>query len=264
MENEWEMLLWSWNVIPLSPDKNQVLVAGCCIKHLGYLLAISSLEWNLPSTLMTMSMPNMWNCMAGSVIFAVWRPRTKWGLKCSILVMALCIQMELMLPSGYAAKNVRKPITWNVLLKKKKEKSSSPFFALLMNVGGRCQVKRVVKWVTILTLFSVGPKQKTTAKNIRWGKDGRRIAPRKDASAGRNTKEQKWKTEDMDLVFDLLERNKTLPPEQRLSKNQIYKQTRVPYTTVCEHLSGRRGGGKCGKITGGKRMPKVLEKGTSR
>ena len=75
--------------------------------------------------------------------------------------------MELMVPSGYAAKNARKPITWNVLLKKKKEKSSSPFFALLMNVRGRCQVKQVVKWVTILTLFSMGPKQKTTVKKIR-------------------------------------------------------------------------------------------------
>ena len=67
----------------------------------------------------------------------------------------------------------------------------------------------------------------------------------------------------MDLVFDLWERNKTLPPEQRLSKNQIHKQTGVPYTTVCECLSGRRGGGKCGKIAGGKRMPKILDKGTS-
>ena len=108
--------------------------------------------------------------MAGSVIYAVLRPRTKWGLKCSILVMALCIRMELMVASGYAAKNARKPITWNVSLKIKKEKSSPPFFALLMNVeelGGRGLVKRVVKRVTIPTLFSVGPRQKTTAKKIR-------------------------------------------------------------------------------------------------
>ena len=47
--------------------------------------------------------------------------------------------------------------------------------------------------------------------------------------------------QDMDLVFDLWEKNKTLPPEQRLSKNQIHKKTGIPYTTVCEHLSGRRG-----------------------
>ena len=105
--------------------------------------------------------------MVGSVIYAVLRSRTKWGLKCSILVMALCIQMELMIPSGYAAKNPRKPITWNVSLKIKKEKSSPPFFTLLMNEGGRDLVKRIVKWVTIPTLFSVGPRQKTTAKKIR-------------------------------------------------------------------------------------------------
>ena len=155
MENEWEIFLWSWKVIPLNPDKNQVLVAKMLHKiwithlvpspwvDLGYPLTISSLEWNLDlhSILMTMSMPNVWNCIVGSVIYAVWRPRTKWGLKCSILVMALYMQMELMVPSGYAAKNARKPITWNVLLKKKKKKLSSPFFALLMNVGGRDLVK---------------------------------------------------------------------------------------------------------------------------
>ena len=107
-----------------------------------------------------------------------------------------------------------------------------------MNVGGRDPVKRVVKQLTIPTLFSVvGPRQKTTAKKIRQGKDGRRIAPRKDASAGRDTKEQKWKTEDMDLVFDLWERNKTLPPEQRLSKNQIHKQTGVPYIYLDQFIS---------------------------
>ena len=72
-----------------------------------------------------------------------------------------------MVPSGYAAKNARKPITWNVLLKIRKEKSSFPFFALLMNVGGRGQVKWVVKLIAILTLFSVGLRQKTTAKKIR-------------------------------------------------------------------------------------------------
>ena len=173
--------------------------------------------------------------------------------------------MELTVPSGYAAKNARKPITYNVSLKIKKEKSSPPFFALLMNVedlGGRGPVKRVSKRVTILTLFSVGPKQKTTAKKIRQGKDGRRIAPRKEALAGRNMKEQKWKTEDINLVFELWEKNKTLPQEKGLFKNQIHKKTGVPYTTVCERLSGRTGGGKCGKIAGGNRTPKILDKGT--
>ena len=67
----------------------------------------------------------------------------------------------------------------------------------------------------------------------------------------------------MDLVFDLWERNKTLPPEQRLSRIQIHKRTGIHYTTVCECLSGRRGGGKHGKIAGEKRTPKILDKGTS-
>ena len=58
-------------------------------------------------------------------------------------------------------------------------------------------------------------------------------------------------------------RTKHSPHEQRLSKNQIHKKTGIPYTTVCECLSGRRGGGKHGKIAGGKRMPKILNKGTS-
>ena len=165
-----------------------------------------------------------------------------------------------MVPSGYAAKNARKPITWSVLLKIKKKKSSFPFFALLMNVGGRGPVKQLVKWVTIPTLFSVGPRQKTTAKKIRQGKDGRRIAPRKDASAGRDNKEQKWKVEDLDLVFDLWERNKTLPLEQRLSKNQIHKQTGVPYTTVCECLSGRRGEENMGRLLEARGHQKSLKK----
>ena len=204
---------------------------------------------------MTMSMPNVWNCMAGSVIYAVLRPRTKWGLKCSILVLALCIQMELMVPSGYAAKNARKPITWNVSLKIKKEKSSPPFFALLMNVGGRGPVKWVVKRVTIPTLFSVGPRQKTTTKKIPLqGKMLQLVGtPR-----SRSGKQRTWT-----WCLTFWKGTKHSPPEQRLSKNQIHKQTGVPYTTVCEHLSGRRGGGKCGKIAGGKRTPKILNKGTS-
>ena len=166
MENEWKMLLWLWNIIPLSPDNNPVLIAR--------------------------------------MLHKTWITR---------LVLGQWVDLNYPLD--------------------------------------------------ISSLFSVGPKQKTTAKKIRRGKDGRVIAPRKAASAGRNIKEQKWKAEDMDLVFDLWERNKTLPPEKRLSKNQIHKQTGVPYTTVCERLSGRRGGGKRGKIAGGKRTPKVLEQGTS-
>ena len=97
-----------------------------------------------------------------------------------------------------------------------------------MNIGGRDLVKQVVKRVTIPTLFSVGPRQKTTAKKIRQGKYGRRIAPRKDASAGRDTKEQKWKTEDMDLVFDLWERNKTLPQNRGCPRTRYTNRLEYP------------------------------------
>ena len=60
-----------------------------------------------------------------------------------------------------------------------------------------------------------------TKKKVRRAKDGRVIAPRKTASAGRNKKEQLWKVEDLDRAFDLWERNKDLPPKERWSKNKI-------------------------------------------
>ena len=43
------------------------------------------------------------------------------------------------------------------------------------------------------------------------------------------------------------------PPDKRLSKQQIAITCEIPYTTVCERLSGRRGVGKTGKIAGEKR-----------
>ena len=54
-------------------------------------------------------------------------------------------------------------------------------------------------------------------------------------------------------VFELWEHNDhLLPGEKKMSKRKIAKNTGVPYTTVCERLSGRRGGGRKGKIAGGK------------
>ena len=44
---------------------------------------------------------------------------------------------------------------------------------------------------------------------------------------------------------------------------KISKDTGIPYTTLNERLSGRRGGGRRGKIAGGKRTPKVLKPGKS-
>ena len=102
-------------------------------------------------------------------------------------------------------------------------------------------------------------RQKTTKKHL--GKDGRRIGKRQKASAGEGSKEQLWSVADMDEVFDLWEANQNKPPKEKLSKLAISKRTGIPYTTVCERLSGHRGGGRRGKIAWGKRQPKVLMAG---
>ena len=134
-----------------------------------------------------------------------------------------------------------------------------------MSVVSRDQVKwvtpdlkRVVKWV--IFPFTV-VKQKTTPKKVKRGKDGRRIAPRKKASSGAGFKEQLWSVANLDLAFDLWEANKNKPPKEKLSKLAISKQTGIPYTTVCERLSGHHGDGKRGKIAGGRRQSKVLDEG---
>ena len=128
-----------------------------------------------------------------------------------------------------------------------------------MSVGSRRNVKRVIKQVIFLFLVA---RQKTTQKKVRRGKDGRIIAPRKPASAGHKVKEQKWPASELDRAFDLWEANKTKPKDEQMSKLAISKEVKIPYTTICERLSGRRGGGKRGKIAGGKRTPRVLNEGT--
>ena len=205
---------------------------------------------------MHMSMPSVLEHSSGNASYVLWRSETKWGWKCSILVMGSFTLMVSMVLSGCAAINARKLTTWSVLLQKKKKTSSSPFFAPLMSVGSRDQVKRVtlgLKWVVKQVIFSFTvARQKTTKNKVRGVKDSRIIAPRKTASAGRDKKEQLWKVEDLDRAFDLWEKNKDMPPKERWSKNKISKETGIPYTTICERLSGRCGGGKRGKIAGGK------------
>ena len=107
-----------------------------------------------------------------------------------------------------------------------------------------------------------------TPHKIKRGKDGKRIAPRKKASAWASYKEQLWSVADFDLAFDLWEANKNKPPKEKLSKLAISKQTGIPYTTLCERLSGHCGGCKIGKIAGGrlwlrgfyKRHPEIRSK----
>ena len=85
-------------------------------------------------------------------------------------------------------------------------------------------VKQVTFWVTVA-------RQKTTKKKVRRAKNGRVIAPRKTAPAGRDKKEQLWKVEDLDKAFDLWERKKDLPPSEKWSKNKISKEPGISYTT---------------------------------
>ena len=176
----------------------------------------------------------------------LWRPETKWSWKCSTLVMGLFTLMVSMVLSGCAATNATKLTTWSVLLQKKKKVLSSPFIAPFMSVGSRDQVKQVtpdLKWVVKWIIFSFTvAKQKTTPYKIKCGKDGRQIEPRKKASTGEGFKEQLWSVADLDLSFVLWEVNKNKPPKERLSKLVISKQTGIPYTTVCEKLSGCCGG----------------------
>ena len=104
-------------------------------------------------------------------------------------------------------------------------------------------------------------RQKITQKKIRRVKDGRIIAPHKKASAGESSKEQLWKVEKLEEAFNLWEKNKELPPKEKLSMNKISKMTGIPYTTLNERLIGRCGGGCRGKIVGGKRTAKILKAG---
>ena len=223
------------------------------------LLMFSSLEWSLPNTWINMNMPDVWKPFNGSVSFVLLRHQTRWGLKCSTLVMGSSTLMVSTKRSECVAINAKRLSICAVLLKRKKKISNSHSCAGSMSVGSRKNVKRVIKQVIFSFLVA---RQKTTQKKVRRGKDGRIIAPRKPASAGYKVKQQKWPASELDRAFDLWEANKTKPKDQQMSKLAISKEVKIPYTTICERLSGRRGGGKRGKIAGGKRTPGVLDEGT--
>ena len=65
--------------------------------------------------------------------------------------------------------------------------------------------------------------------------------------------------EKLEEAFNLWQKNKELPPKEKLSMNKISKMTGIPYTTLNERLTGRHGGGRRGKIAGGKCTAKVLK-----
>ena len=63
--------------------------------------------------------------------------------------------------------------------------------------------------------------------------------------------------EKLEEDFNLWDKNKELPPKEKLSMNKISKMTGIPYTTLNERLTGRRGGRCRGKMAGGKQTAKV-------
>ena len=210
-------------------------------------------------------MPDVWKPFNGSVSFVLLRHQTRWGLKCSTLAMGSSTLMVSTKRSGCVTINAKRLSICVVSLKRKKKTSSSPSCAGLMSVGSNpkfkrvgLDLKRVIKQVTFSFLVE---RQKTTQKKIRRAKDGRIITPRKKASAGEGSKEQQWKVEKLEEAFNLWEKNKELPPKEKLSMNKISKMTGIPYTTLNERLTGRHGGGCRGKIVGGKCTAKVLKAG---
>ena len=207
-------------------------------------------------------MHNLYNSLVGSVSFALLRPRTKWALKNSIWLTVLFIQTILMEPSGYSVTNARTLTTSTVSVQIWNKTSSGPSCVDFWNVTSdrpKRVIKRVIKRVTIPVFSVPGPKQKNMKK--RRGKDGRVVGQRRAASAGKGKREQLWTEEDMAKVFSDWEENKNQPKHLQKSIRQISMDRGVPYTTCCERLMGRRGGGKPGKIAGGKRTGKILDKG---
>ena len=210
----------------------------------------------------------MLNCSNGSVSSALFRLRTRWGLKCSILVMVLFTQMVSTKGSRFSAMDAKKHSIWTVSPLKNLKHSNGLSCVPLMPVGNSLDLKWIIMskrvvWVVKRVIFQIlVAKQKMGKKHQKRGKDGRAIPERKAASSGKGQQEQRWTEEDMEEVFNQWEANDhLLPGQKKKSKRQISKDTRVPYTTVCERLSGRQGGGKRGKIAGGKRTLKVLDEG---
>ena len=128
--------------------------------------------------------------------------------------------MVLMVLSDCAAINARKLTTWSVLLQKKKKTSSSPFFAPLMSVGSRDEVKRVTLKRVIFSFHSGEAKD-----NKKGGEKSERRetnSSKKDCIC-RERQEQLWKVEDLDRAFDLWEKICPLRrgcPRTRLQRKQ--------------------------------------------
>ena len=110
-----------------------------------------------------MSMLNVSKYMAGNASYALLKQRTKWGLNCSILLMALCTLMVWMVQSGYAARNARKHTMWLVSAQISQNQQNGPFCVAFLSANSkRVRVDLHVKWVITkwVTISVVVVKQK--------------------------------------------------------------------------------------------------------
>ena len=164
-----------------------------------------------------MNMPDVWKPFNGSVSFILLRHETRRGLKCSTLAMGSSTLMVSTNRSGCVAINAKRLSICAVLLKRKKKISNSHSCAGSMSVGSNPKFKQVGLGLKRVTFSFLVARQKTTLKKIRRAKDSRVIAPHKKASAGEGSKEQQWKVEKLEEAFNLWEKNKDLPPKERLS-----------------------------------------------
>ena len=203
--------------------------------------------------------------MVGNASYALLKQRTKWGLNCSILLMALYTSIVWTVQSGYAARNARKHTMWLVSAQISQNQHNGPFCVVFLSANSKwvdLPKQVITKRVTVSVVVVKQKKGKPRPqKEECWGKDSRKISPRRAASSGKNQKEQNWSEQDMDRAFNMWENNPNLPPQERKSKRQISLETGIPYTTLCESLLGRRGGGCHGKIAGGKCQARILDTG---
>ena len=205
--------------------------------------------------------------LGGSVLFVIWRPKTL--LTCNFNCWGMSkfftkIQMD---KHGSGAPLVLHSTTQSALTLKTCMTSNIHTCAPLMHARNRktiCpKVKRVAtvlllvhsKWVIFKQVISLKmAKMKQTKKRRHTGKGGRLLGVRDPVSSHKGDELQKWKEKDMARAFQMKRDN------PKMSYMAIHKATGIPYTTICERLSGRRGTGE-GKCAGGCRTPRVLTKG---
>ena len=110
-----------------------------------------------------MSMLNVYKYMVGNASYALLKQRTKWGLNCSILLMALYTSIVWMVQSGYAARNARKHTMWLVSAQMSQNQQNGPFCVAFLSANSKwVRVDLHVKWVITkrVTVSVVVVKQK--------------------------------------------------------------------------------------------------------